>query len=265
MPKLLFMDDEKSHESLINICFRQEIKQHKYEISFARNGEEALKIIDENKPDLLLTDLKVPEKQMDGFELIRTIRAKQINLETIVVSAYSGLDNITESVKYDVLCFVPKPFELAGLKSLIDLSLKKKSDPLLLKEPKEEPTQKPLTLTKAARILPVEEKLQLINNIIETLPTQKLKQLQETLPDFLAAQIEVSIDRKRTVEILKEKQLQGKIPGYIPLDSFLKIIKRPIKTNGVEYGPYYYIVWRDENGRSTSKCIGPQDPRSMNF
>jgi len=269
MAKLLFVDDEPSHETLIKMRFRQEIKENEYDISFARNGDEALKIIDYKLPDLLLTDLKVPALQMNGFELIKTLKQKQIYLRTIVISAYAEMDNICESLKHDVLSFVPKPFEIAKLKTLIDLALQKSNKQISpiyqsLDAASTLDQSSSLTLSKSVKLLSMSQRVQLIKNTIETLGAKEIGELQETLPDFLATQVQIATERKTTLQILKEKQRSGEIPNDIPLDErFLRIIKRPIKSNGVEYGPYYYIIWRDDNGRSKSKCVGLRDPREI--
>lgn len=264
MTKLLFVDDEPKFEQIIRQRFRKEIKDHEYDIRFARNGDEALKIIDSDLPDLLLTDIKMPALQMDGFSLIKTLKHKNIYLKTIVISAYANMENYCEAIKENILFFIPKPFDIMGLKSLIDLAAATK--PLELVKPLDTLAPIPASseldspsLAKLIKHLTLSQRTKLIETIIKTLSIKELKELQETLPELLLFQMQIVKEKKTNLEILQERQRRGEIPEEIPLEKGYRISKKNIKTNGVEYGPYYYISW-SEDGKTHFRCVGLNDP-----
>ncbi|MCJ7626494.1 MAG: response regulator [Anaerolineaceae bacterium] len=64
-----------------------------YLVQGAHSGEEALRLVCENPPDLILLDVRMPE--MDGFEVCRRIKADE-NLSSIPVLFLSGLSDIQE-------------------------------------------------------------------------------------------------------------------------------------------------------------------------
>lgn len=66
--KILIVDDNKTVRTLLSINLRKE----KYEVLEADNGVEALTMVDEHKPDLIISDILMP--QMDGFEFCKRVR-----------------------------------------------------------------------------------------------------------------------------------------------------------------------------------------------
>lgn len=82
----------------------------KYSVSFAQNGEEALKIAREKLPDAIVTDLMMP--QMDGLELTRRIRADELTSHipiVIVTAKVTGSDRI-EGIEAGADAYLTKPF-----------------------------------------------------------------------------------------------------------------------------------------------------------
>jgi len=66
--KILIVDDNKTVRTLLSINLRKE----KFEVIEADNGVEALSMVDEHKPDLIISDILMP--QMDGFEFCKRVR-----------------------------------------------------------------------------------------------------------------------------------------------------------------------------------------------
>ncbi|WP_081617279.1 sigma-54-dependent transcriptional regulator [Thioalkalivibrio sulfidiphilus] len=64
--------------------------------------------LSDQPPDLILTDLMMPA--MDGFEVIRRVKAVDPDLPVVVVSAYASLENAVEAVKTGAFDFLAKPF-----------------------------------------------------------------------------------------------------------------------------------------------------------
>lgn len=99
MYKVLLVDDEPLvRDEIRNIVnwkeFNMEIIGESY------NGIEALKYIEIHRPDIVLTDIKMPE--MDGLQLIQSIRSKDLNTKFIILSAYSDFHMVKEAFKLGV-------------------------------------------------------------------------------------------------------------------------------------------------------------------
>ncbi len=83
MPKkITIMEDE---ELILNLL-QKKLTNEGYELSFARNGEEGLKLISEKKPDLILLDIIMPKK--GGFEVLEEMQknAELKNIPVIIIS-----------------------------------------------------------------------------------------------------------------------------------------------------------------------------------
>jgi CheY-like chemotaxis protein len=80
MKKILVAEDNDSNYMLMTFI----LKKH-YEFERARNGQEAVDMVDTMKPDMVMMDLKMPV--MDGFEATRQIKAKYPDLPVVVLTA----------------------------------------------------------------------------------------------------------------------------------------------------------------------------------
>lgn len=78
------------------------------------DGREALRLIEERRPDLLLTDVALPG--LDGLGLLKTLRDQDGYCpKTIICSAFCGHQTLTEAEKLGVCYYLPKPCEPASL------------------------------------------------------------------------------------------------------------------------------------------------------
>jgi len=120
--KMLFVDDEPV-EKIIRQFFRPQIKSGTYEVYFAKDGDSALNIVQEDKGiDLILTDINMPE--MDGLELLKLVRVERPWITAIVISAYYGdLDNIRTAMNLGAFDFIQKPVDLDDLKRTIEKAI----------------------------------------------------------------------------------------------------------------------------------------------
>ena len=97
MLKILIADDEP----LVRAGIKSVIpwQQHGFEvIGEAENGLEAYNKIIALKPDILITDIKMP--QMDGIELLKTIKKDKIHIQSIILSCFDEFDMVREAMKY---------------------------------------------------------------------------------------------------------------------------------------------------------------------
>lgn len=79
----------------------------------AKDGLEALKIIREVAPDILITDIYMP--RMDGLDLIKIVSEEFPYLHIIVHSGYEEFDNAREAMKYGVQHFFLKPSTISEI------------------------------------------------------------------------------------------------------------------------------------------------------
>ena len=121
--RVLFVDDEPDFEHLIRQRYRRQIRSRKMSVSFARNGNEALrKLAEEDDIDLVFTDLNMPE--MDGLTLIQELREREVGSTTVIISAYGDLPNIRSAMNLGAFDFLTKPLDFRDL----DATLKKASE-----------------------------------------------------------------------------------------------------------------------------------------
>ncbi|MDR2411993.1 MAG: fused response regulator/phosphatase [Holosporales bacterium] len=99
--------------------FQQKIQTGEYRLFFAKNGREALKILQETSDmDIAVTETRLPI--MDGLTLIGHIAEQYPLMRSIVVSAYSDLSNLRAAMNKGAHDFVLKPVDFEDLQATID-------------------------------------------------------------------------------------------------------------------------------------------------
>ena len=93
-----------------------------FECREAASGEEALALIEEDPPEILLLDNKLPG--MDGTEVLEIIRKKDLDIMVAMITSYASLEIAAKATGDGAQDFIPKPFTPAELKSSIDLITK---------------------------------------------------------------------------------------------------------------------------------------------
>jgi len=100
---LLYAEDEEGIRNNI-----QEILQYLFkDLYLAKNGEEAYKIYQEKKPDLIITDIKMPK--LNGLELIKKIRKHDSKVRIVIVSAHTDIDYMLNAVELHLVKYIIKP------------------------------------------------------------------------------------------------------------------------------------------------------------
>lgn len=88
-----------------------------FEIDTANNGETALEKINQNKPDILLLDYKLPD--INGMDVLDRIEAKNNTITTIMITAFASLQVAVNAIKTGAFDFIPKPFTPEELRNVI--------------------------------------------------------------------------------------------------------------------------------------------------
>jgi two-component system nitrogen regulation response regulator NtrX len=105
-PTILIVDDETSIlQSLSGI-----LSDEGYETLTASNGYEALKIIEEESPDLVLLDIWMPG--MDGIETLREIKRTNPFLQVVIISGHGTIETAVKATKLGAYHFVEKPLSI---------------------------------------------------------------------------------------------------------------------------------------------------------
>ena len=109
MVNILIVDDDKNIRKLMEAVF----KNAGYKVLLAKNGADALKIIDEIKIDLAIVDIMMPE--MDGYEFTKALRAWSADLPIIMVSAKQLPEDRKQGFKLGIDDFMVKPVDFEEL------------------------------------------------------------------------------------------------------------------------------------------------------
>ena len=80
----------------------------------AENGQQVMENLKEIKPDILITDIKMPGK--DGIEIARYIWEEKLPIKIILLTAYADFSYAQSAVKYNVVDYVTKTGAFDGLK-----------------------------------------------------------------------------------------------------------------------------------------------------
>ena len=103
-PRVLIVDDEEGILESLRL-----ILQPEYELTLARDGQDALAKLDKQTFELVLLDVKMPKA--DGIEVLRWIRSHRGALPVLMLTAYQSVEVAKEAVKLGATDYLPKPFD----------------------------------------------------------------------------------------------------------------------------------------------------------
>ncbi len=124
MYKLLIADDEKQTREGLVFFFQNNSCGFEV-IGSAEGGLSALNMAGEEEPDVVLTDIRMPD--LDGFELIRRMAELKKQPATIIMSAYDDVDYFKTAFKVNAMDYILKPIDTEELLSVME-KVKKRLD-----------------------------------------------------------------------------------------------------------------------------------------
>ena len=105
METVLIVDDEKNYPHILSAVLEEE----GFKALTAHSGHEALEILENADVDLVLTDMKMPA--MDGMELLERIKAKELDIPVIMMTAHGTVDKAVEAMQKGAYTYILKPFD----------------------------------------------------------------------------------------------------------------------------------------------------------
>ncbi len=115
--RILVVDDEH----LIRWSLEQNLKKQGYDIVTAGNGEDALKMVREEQPDLILLDIQMPG--INGLEVLEKVKEIDEDIVVIMVTAQGGLETAVNAMRLGAYDYINKPFNLDELAIVIRKAL----------------------------------------------------------------------------------------------------------------------------------------------
>lgn len=111
---ILLAEDEKN----VRQSFAKVLLLYVGSVIEAGNGEEALSLYYEKKPDIIISDIKMPK--LNGVKFIKKIRENDRDIPIIVTSAYTDKDFLLESIKLSLVDYIVKPIRESDLIRLLE-------------------------------------------------------------------------------------------------------------------------------------------------
>ncbi len=112
--RILVVDDEE----LMRDYLYETLKRKGYNVEIAKNGKEAIKILEDNNYNLVITDMKMPE--ITGMDVLRFVKEKTPDTFVVVLTAYGTVENAVEAMKIGAYDYLMKPCTADEIEILVD-------------------------------------------------------------------------------------------------------------------------------------------------
>ncbi len=119
MGYILVVDDEKDIRQLIG----QILSDEGYQVCLASNSEAAMDEINSKSPDLIILDIWLKDSNMDGIEILKTVRNNDKNIPIVIISGHGNIEIAVAAVKQGAYDFLEKPFNTDQLIVVIKRAL----------------------------------------------------------------------------------------------------------------------------------------------
>jgi len=158
--RILIVDDEEDIRAVLDIS----LSDLGYKVYTAENGQEALRILSEVNPPIVLTDIRMPV--MDGIELLRRIKQTNPETEVIMVTGHGDMDLAIKSLKYEATDFITKPIK----DEVLEIALKRAQERISMRRQLKDYTEhlEELVREKSAKLVEA-ERLIAVGQVVEGL------------------------------------------------------------------------------------------------
>jgi DNA-binding NtrC family response regulator len=131
METILVVEDKESMADML----KETLESEGYGVISAKDGAEGITYLKERKIDLVLTDLKLPDK--DGIDVLKASKEENQLRPVILMTAYGSIEKAVEAMKGGAFDFITKPFDIDYLLMLIKRAIETQrlvTENILLKE-----------------------------------------------------------------------------------------------------------------------------------
>lgn len=156
MSKILVIDDQES----IRRTLKDILEYESFEVSLANDGQQGLDLIQKQKFDVILCDIKMPK--IDGIEFLETIQKTDDTTPVIMISGHGDIDTAVESIKKGAYDYIGKPIDLNRLLVTLRNALERKTLQVETKQLKRK-----VNKNKAGEIVGNSEPIKKIKELIE--------------------------------------------------------------------------------------------------
>jgi len=129
---ILVVDDEEDIRDILEIA----LKDIGYTVFLAENGEKAFEIFKSQRPDIVITDIKMPV--MDGIELLKRIKQENPETQVLMITGHGDMDLTISSLKNQAMDFITKPINV----DILEIAVEKAVERIVSKQKLLEYTQK---------------------------------------------------------------------------------------------------------------------------
>lgn len=103
-PRILVLDDEE----IVRVSCKKCLIPEGYDVDVAANGVEGLFMTENNRYDVILTDLKMPD--MDGMEFLVKVKERHPDTKVIMITGYSTVEHAVKAMRIGAYNYIEKPF-----------------------------------------------------------------------------------------------------------------------------------------------------------
>jgi DNA-binding NtrC family response regulator len=115
--RILIVEDESKMSRIMELI----LSPDRYSVDFAEDGRKALSLLEQYSYDLIITDLKMPN--LDGMEMIRTIKKIPLDTPVIVITAFGSVESAVEAMKLGAFDYITKPFEKEMIRIVVSKAI----------------------------------------------------------------------------------------------------------------------------------------------
>jgi len=126
-PNILIVDDEIGPRESLRMILKPN-----YNVYAVESGHAAIQMVQQVEMDVLTLDLKMPG--ISGIDTLKEIRTIDPEVMVIIITGYGTLKSAIEAIRYGVFDYIPKPFNVPEILSIIDKSIQRRKLNLKVKE-----------------------------------------------------------------------------------------------------------------------------------
>ncbi len=115
-PTILVVDDELGPRESLRI-----ILTPKYNVVTTENGRQALDAMDEVRPEMVISDIRMP--QMTGTELLREVKRRDPHMPVVLITGYATVQTAQEAVRAGAYDYINKPYDVKEIERIVENAL----------------------------------------------------------------------------------------------------------------------------------------------